>query len=766
VSLNGTNASRTTSTAINTIQFIGIAIHPTDPDTVFGGTQDNGLDRFSDSLGWSLTEGGDGGDPFYDPFNPNRMFRANPVASYGAGAFVRRSTNGGSSWSSITTGIINASAAAFYLPMVADPGTPNRLFLGTTVLNVSTNGGDSWGTLPGDTFTFPDPTRAIGIGAASPSTIYVSCGPNVPGTPTPGHATKLFVTTNNGVTWQERTPQLNCNFHNIVVDPTNSNIAYVVSANFTSTGDNVWRTTDAGLNWVSISSTLPDLPTYDLIIDPGPTSASSDDVLYVGGDFGVYRSTNLGTTWTKFGTGLPTVQVRDLEFSPTTKILAAGTHGRGVWEILTAAPTTPGFIAGAVYNDVDGDGTRDAGEPGLSGWTVFRDDNNNGVININGTSTKNSTNVPLPIPEMGVTTSTVSLGGFSGAIADINVKLNITHTFDGDMVGYLTSPGGVKVTLFNHVGGGGQNFNDTEFDDEAATLISNGSAPFAGSFQPDGLLAAFDGQSPIGTWTLTIDDQFLGDSGTLNSWSLTVTTGEPSTVTGSSGQYQFLNQPTGTYTIRRLLQPGFTATEPISGFHTAVLTPTMGAFGLNFGQTNIPAKYTSIVINNGDVQRSLVTSVKVTFNSHVNFAGSPATAFSLVNATNGNQPVTLAAAVNDAGSSTVVTLTFTGGSVDLGGSLSDGRYTFKILAGEFAGAGFDGNSNGVAGDDFTLTSSGSNGIFRLFGDGDGNATVNSTDFAMFRTFFGLGASIFDFTNDGLTNSNDFAEFRKRFGLTI
>ena len=41
-----------------------------------------------------------------------------------------------------------------------------------------------------------------------------------------------------------------------------------------------------------------------------------------------------------------------------------------------------------------------------------------------------------------------------------------------------------------------------------------------------------------------------------------------------------------------------------------------------------------------------------------------------------------------------------------------------------------------------------------------------TDFAAFRTFFGLGASIFDFNNDNQTNSTDFAEFRKRFGITV
>src|SRR5262249_9718542 len=88
-SLNGINATRSVSTALNSIQFMGIAISPTDPDFVIGGTQDNGLDRFSDSLGWTLPEGGDGGDVIMDPFNASRMWRANPVGSYGTGAYVR-----------------------------------------------------------------------------------------------------------------------------------------------------------------------------------------------------------------------------------------------------------------------------------------------------------------------------------------------------------------------------------------------------------------------------------------------------------------------------------------------------------------------------------------------------------------------------------------------------------------------------------------------------------------------------------------------------
>ena len=116
----------------------------------------------------------EGGDIIIDPFNENRMWRANPVASYGASSYVRISTDGGLSWSAIVNGITDSSNAFFYPPMEADPGTNNRIFLGTDVVNVSTDAGTTWTRLPGDTMTFPAPVRAIGIGPASASTMRIS----------------------------------------------------------------------------------------------------------------------------------------------------------------------------------------------------------------------------------------------------------------------------------------------------------------------------------------------------------------------------------------------------------------------------------------------------------------------------------------------------------------------------------------------------------------------------------------------------------------
>jgi hypothetical protein len=86
---------------------------------------------------------------------------------------------------------------------------------------------------------------------------------------------------------------------------------------------------DGGQSWTDISGNLPDLPMYTIAVDPRVIP----NVLYVGSDSGVYASPDLGTHWVRFGTALPNVQVIDLKLNTSLNILAAGTHGRGVWKI-------------------------------------------------------------------------------------------------------------------------------------------------------------------------------------------------------------------------------------------------------------------------------------------------------------------------------------------------------------------------------------------------------------------------------------------------
>jgi hypothetical protein len=192
---------------------------------------------------------------------------------------------------------------------------------------------------------------------------------------------------------------------------------------------------------------------------------------------------------------------------------------------------------------------------------------------------------------------------------------------------------------------------------------------------------------------------------------------------------------------------------------------TSGEYTLSLNVNNDPPpQISSVVIDDGTAQRSLVRSLTVTFNEPVNLPGTPTTAFQLTRT--GPTPPTgdVTMALDSFTGQTTAKFSFSGSFTEFG-SLVDGLYTLTIFGNQItdsAGQPLDGDNNpGTVGGDYVLN------LHRLFGDGDGNRTVNSVDFAALRTFFGLpGGSMFDFNNDTITDSNDFAAFRARFGLMI
>ena len=132
-----------------------------------------------------------------------------------------------------------------------------------------------------------------------------------------------------------------------------------------------------------------------------------------------------------------------------------------------------------------------------------------------------SSDVPEDIPDLGTIYSSLTVPD-SFAIKDVNVVLDITHTFGGDLNVYLVAPDGTQVELFTDVGRGNDNFENTILDDEAAISIIDGDEPFTGPYQPEGSLADLDGLNAQGTWQLNITDDASSDSGVLNSWSLII----------------------------------------------------------------------------------------------------------------------------------------------------------------------------------------------------------------------------------------------------
>ena len=303
------------NTDLNTNEFYGVALDPTDINTVYGGLQDNGTVKFTGALGWHEIQGGDGGITRVDPFDHLTLYAQFPGSA-------DRSDDGGVTFTDISGNI--QGNGNFILPMILDPATRNRVLVGTDRVNESLDKGATFAQISAPNqngWTTAAAIDALAIAPGAPGTIYASAGG------------KLFVTTDDGKNWVNRSiPNAGDLIADIQVDPTDSKVAYAVRSAYNDAGDrgHVFRTADGGATWVNISGNLPDVPTNTLAID----ASQATRALYIGTDAGVYASYDLGLTWRVFKSGLPNVRVNQLEFNPTLNVLLAGTHGRGAWEVI------------------------------------------------------------------------------------------------------------------------------------------------------------------------------------------------------------------------------------------------------------------------------------------------------------------------------------------------------------------------------------------------------------------------------------------------
>ncbi len=86
-----------------------------------------------------------------------------------------------------------------------------------------------------------------------------------------------------------------------------------------------------------------------------------------------------------------------------------------------------------------------------------------------------------------------------GTVSSLSVRVNITHSYSGDLEINLTAPSGKSVVLHGRKGGSKDNI-ELVFDGEVVN--------------------EFVGEKAKGKWTLTTKDFAPRDEGTLNNWSL------------------------------------------------------------------------------------------------------------------------------------------------------------------------------------------------------------------------------------------------------
>ena len=302
-------------------QFYAITIDYLLPQRLYGGTQDNGTLRTltGEVDDWERIHGGDGFYTNVDFTNSNVIY-----AEYQWG-YLRKSIDLGYSWIFMMDGIHEEDRRNWCTPVVMDEVDHMTLYYGSHRLYKTTNGGGVWipisddltdgaggGNLTYGTMTTIGPSRSNG------QVVYVGTDD-----------ANVWVTTNSGGDWNRIDAGLPDRWvTRVSVDPYADSIAYVTFSGHRVSGSlpHLYRTTNYGATWQSVSSDLPEGPINDVLVDPMNTS-----VLYVGSDVGVYVSEDLGASWTPLGTGLPITTVHDLCFHEPTRKLVAGTHGRSMF---------------------------------------------------------------------------------------------------------------------------------------------------------------------------------------------------------------------------------------------------------------------------------------------------------------------------------------------------------------------------------------------------------------------------------------------------
>lgn len=201
-------------------------------------------------------------------------------------------------------------------------------------------------------------------------------------------------------------------------------------------------------------------------------------------------------------------------FEPSVLILAPGDAATdqnfGNFQYVT--------ISGQKYNDLNGDGDKDAGEPGLADWTI-------NSSSVSGTlSTITDVNGNYSFSDLGPGTYT------------------LTETLQNGWAQTSTNP--APITPLS-----GQDTSDIDFGNFNFGQISGTKyEDVNGSGEDD------PGEAVLSGWTIYIDTNGDGD----------LDLGEPSTTTDANGDYVFSNLGPGTYTIREVQQAGWTQTDPTS----------------------------------------------------------------------------------------------------------------------------------------------------------------------------------------------------------
>ena len=301
-------------------QFYSVAIHPSTTNYFLAGAQDNGSHQFNNAGLSSTVEvtGGDGAFVHIDQDQPQYQFTSYVFNQY------RRSTNSGANWTSVN---LNTGTGQFINPTDYDDAA-NIMYCGDAAgsyrrwTNPQTG---ATSATPGVTVFNGNSVTAITVSPYTANRVYFGTTNDVGTTRltyvdnahTGGAPTGTNISTGLPTNTTTSCIATGTNDNNLMVSYSNYGVA------------NVWVSTDGGTSWTNIDGNLPDMPVRWCMFAPGTANTKA----IIATEAGVYLTQQINgasTVWIPSPT-FPTVRTDMLQYRPVDGLIAAATHGRGLW---------------------------------------------------------------------------------------------------------------------------------------------------------------------------------------------------------------------------------------------------------------------------------------------------------------------------------------------------------------------------------------------------------------------------------------------------